>query len=198
MNRSEFLRNSCTWLGASAAGLELASSASAAEMTAAPAEDATQKALAKQQHENEFLNHWLTDLFDTIDAELDRPTQIKLIEGCGRGCFQRHEFKRAIARDGEGDLERLIAAYKRNFEIWRDGDFVHIRYGETSPGCYCPAARHRPARPDDVHCECTRMTHQTIFETALHRPFKVEVLESIRRGGKTCHLLVNLKPTAAT
>ena len=50
----------------------------------------------------------------------------------------------------------------------------------------------RPAAADDLHCECTRTTHQTVFETALQRPIRVEVLETLRRGGKTCHFLVHL------
>jgi hypothetical protein len=148
--------------------------------------------LTRLKQENEFIQNWFTDLMGAMETELDRETRIRLIEACGRGCFRRFDFKQEIARQGQGSLENLINAYKRNFEIWREGSRVHIRYGEVSSGCYCPAARFRPARPDDLHCECTRTTHQTIFETALGRPFHVEVAESVRRGGKTCHFVVHL------
>lgn len=199
MNRSEFVRNSCKWLSATAAGVLLTKASHAADGTTSVADPAAIDEALRQQLEqekgtNRFVNNWLTDLFDTIEQTLDEPARIKLLEGCGRGCFNRHEFKRDIARKGTGDLEKLIEAYRKNFEIWREGDFVHIRYGERSPGCYCPAARNRPAKPNDLHCECTRMTHQTIFETALGRPFKVEVLQSVRRGGQTCHFRVHLAP----
>lgn len=148
--------------------------------------------LEQLQQEKEFIQNWLTDLLSGMDASLDRATRIRVIEACGRGCFNRYDFKQDIARRGQGSLDALIEAYRQNFEIWRDGDQVHIRYGETSPSCYCPAARFRPAQSDDLHCECTRTTHQTIFETALGRPFHVEVLESLRRGGKTCHFVVDV------
>ncbi len=144
------------------------------------------------QQENSFIQNWLSDLIDAMDAQLDRATRIQLIEACGKGCFLRFDFKQDIARRGKGNLENLIEAYRQNFEIWREGNLVHIRYGETSPGCYCPAARAHPVKEDDLHCECTRMTHQTIFETALDRPIKVDVAESLRRGGKTCHFVVHL------
>lgn len=144
----------------------------------------------KQQ--KEFIQNWLEDLLDTMDKELDLPAKVKLIEGCGRGCFNRFKFKQDIAAKGTNSLENLIEAYKQNFEIWKDGDIVHIRYGEVSAQCYCPAANYRKPKPNDVHCECTRTTHQTIFETALGRPFKVDILESLRRGGKTCHFAVHL------
>ena len=147
---------------------------------------------AALRSQKEFLQNWLSDLLDTMDRVLDRETRVKLIEGCGKRCFERHAFKRDIAAKGKGDLDRLLQAYRRNFEVWKEGSVVHVRYGEISSRCYCPAANYRPSKPDDLHCECTRMTHQTIFETALGRPVKVEILESLRRGGKTCHFAADV------
>lgn len=154
--------------------------------------NSTDDDLERIKAEKQFIENWLSDLFESMDKVLDRGTMIKLIEGCGRGCYNRHKFKQDIAVDGKGNIDRLIEAYKRNFEIWKDGNSVHIRYGERSASCYCPAAKSRPAKPGDLHCECTRMTHQTIFETAMGRPFKVDIVESLRRGGQTCHFLVHL------
>lgn len=142
--------------------------------------------------EKDFICNWLTDLLNSMEQVLERETQVKIIEGCGRGCFNRHQFKKDIAAKGSGDLDKLIEAYSQNFEIWKEDNSVHIRYGETSSRCYCPAANYRDSKPDDIHCECTRTTHQTIFETALGRPFRVDIVESLRRGGKTCHFLVHL------
>ncbi len=148
--------------------------------------------LTRLKYEKEFVQNWLTDLLDTMEKELDPATQAKLIGGCGRGCFNRHQFKKDIALKGKGDLDKLLEAYKENFEVWKDGETVHIRFGEVSPGCYCPAARYREVKPNDMHCECTKATHQSIFETALGRPFQIDILESVRRGNKTCHFLVHL------
>lgn len=146
--------------------------------------------LAQVRREKEFIGNWLSDLIDTMDDELDEETRRKLFAGCGRGCFYRHSFKQDIAHQGQGDLQKLIAAYRRNFEIWQEGDEVHIRYGAVSPGCYCPAAKSYPAKEGDLHCECTRSTHQTIFEEALGRAIRVQVVESVRRGDPTCHFVV--------
>lgn len=153
---------------------------------------ADDKEFERLKYEKQFIGNWLSDLLDSMDKTIDRETQVKIIEGCGRGCFNRFQFKKDIAIKGGGDLEKLIEAYAQNFEIWREENVVHIRYGETSPGCYCAAAKNREPKPNDLHCECTRMTHQTIFETALGRPFKIDIAESVRRGGKTCHFVVHL------
>jgi predicted hydrocarbon binding protein len=62
--------------------------------------------------------------------------------------------------------------------------------------CFCPVSQYHPRRPHDMHCECSRATHQAIFETALGRPVKVEILESVRRGDKTCHFRAHLSEQA--
>jgi hypothetical protein len=190
MERKEFL---CRTLQLSLGSCGLAALAPAAALGSedgepnAPPDEST---IARM--ERDFVRNWISDLLDTAEESLPREAVVRLMEGCGRGCFRRHEFKRAIAEKGKGDLDRLLQAYKTNFEVWREGNDVHVRYGETSKSCYCPVVRTREPRPNDVHCECTRSTHQSIFETALGRPIRVEVKESLRRGGKTCHFVAHL------
>jgi hypothetical protein len=147
---------------------------------------------SQTDQEKEFVKNWMADLFDSIDAVLDEPTKVKLMAGCGQGCYRRYSFKQDIARAGSGSPEKLLEAYKKNFEVWREGEFMHIRYGAENKQCYCPAARYHPAKPHDIHCECTRATHQTICETALGHPVDVRIVESLRRGGKTCHFLAKV------
>ncbi len=189
MNRKEYLETSLK-LGLCSCAF-LFSGAKKNLLNAAP-RNLPDDDLDKVKSEVQFVENWLTDLLATMDQQLDLNTRIKMYEGCGKGCFNRYKFKQDIAAEGKGDVEKLIEAYKKNFEVWREGDTVHIRYGEKSSQCYCPAARFKPIKPGDLHCECTKATHQAIFETALGRPIKVEVLESLRRGGQTCHFLVHL------
>jgi hypothetical protein len=155
---------------------------------AAPLSEECQQVEAQKK----FIENWLTDLLDTMEKVVDRETQVKLIEGCGQGCFRRHQFKVDIAEKGKGDLDKLIEAYKQNFEIWKDGDKVRIRFGEVSNRCYCPVVQNLPPKPNDIHCECTKATHQSIFEVALGRPIKIDIVQTLRRGGITCEFLVHI------
>jgi hypothetical protein len=189
MNRSEFLRTSSQFACASCLAVAFGSRARAADAPAAPA-TSVDEALQRAQTENAFINHWLSDLFDAIEREVDPAVRVKLLEACGRACYRRHSFKQDIAAAGRGDPAKLIEAYRKNFGIERDGDLVHIRYGGGK--CYCPAARNRPAQPNDVHCECTRASHEAIFEAALGRHIKIDLVETVRRGGQRCHLVAHL------
>jgi hypothetical protein len=190
MDRKQFLcRTLELGLGSCSAAALGTVAAGLAEGAQAPPDE-----LAAARKEADFVRNWVADLMDTMEEQLPREARVKLIEGCGRGCFRRHEFKRAIAEQGRGDVEKLIAAYGKNFEVWREGQAVHIRYGETSSRCYCPVVKNQPPKANDLHCECTRGTHQAIFETALGRPVEVEILETLRRAGRTCHFVAHLTP----
>jgi len=144
------------------------------------------------QSQKQFVENWLSDLLESMDKILGRETQERIVGNCGVACFNRYQFKKDIAINSSGDLDKLIESYKMNFEVWKEEDTIHIRYGEVSNNCYCPAANYRLPKPNDIHCECTRSTHKIIFETALGKPFRVEIAESLRRGGKTCHFIVYL------
>jgi hypothetical protein len=78
-------------------------------------------------------------------------TRVRVMAGCGRGCFRRFQFKQDIARLGGGSVEKLVVAYRKNFEVWREDKTVHVRYGAVTKACYCPAARYHPAKPNDLH-----------------------------------------------
>jgi hypothetical protein len=187
MDRSEFLRGILGVAGAAAATSLVPQAATMAEAPPPCAE-----ALERAESERQFVANWLDDLIEATEQQLGPQARVKLIEHCGRKCYLRHSFNQELARQAAGSVDALVAAYQESFEAWRDGDRVHIRYGKVSKGCYCPAARLRPARPCDLHCECTRATHQAVFEAALGRAFPIEILETVRRGGTTCHFLVHL------
>jgi hypothetical protein len=186
MDRKEFLIRGCCGL------IALTSIHGIAEPSAIPALDEPKPC---DDASLRFIQNWVTDLMDTIDTEVDEETKIKLLSGCGRGCYRRHQFKQDIAAKGKGSVDKLIEAYKANFEIWRNGqDEVHIRYGKLNTyGCYCPAAKYRPGKAKtDIHCYCTRATHQAIWQAALGHPVEIDILETVRRGDPTCHFLVHL------
>ena len=91
MNRKEFLQKSFqSSLGCCA--FWALNQDTPANASPCPAED------SQAQFEKEFVQNWLSDLLDTMDTVLDREAQVKLMEGCGRGCFRRFKLKQDIAQ----------------------------------------------------------------------------------------------------
>jgi hypothetical protein len=187
MDRSEFLHSILGVAGAAAAS-SLLSALPAKAGDPPPCADELKRIAAERQ----FVANWLDDLLEAADQQLTPEQRVKLVEHCGKKCYLRHQFKLDLAKRGAGSVDALVASYQESFEAWRDGERVHIRYGKVSNGCYCPAARLRPAHQDDLHCECTRATHQAVFEAALGRVYPIEIVETVRRGGRTCHFVVGL------
>jgi hypothetical protein len=148
--------------------------------------DLAAQASSPDDADKTFIKNFLSDLLESIDRELPEDLKSKVVGGCGRACFQRFDFKRQWAIDGKGDADRLIAALQKNFLVERQGQLVHVRYGAISKGCYCPAAKYRAPKPNDIHCYCSRATHQAVWETALGRPIRVDLAESVRRVPPSC------------
>lgn len=193
MNRRDFLSRGlamglCPGMLLSMASSE-ASGATAGPQVTKELDEATRNALA----EKEFVHNWLTDLMEGIHEELAPATQRRVMAAAGRGCYDRHPWKQEIVRDAGSRVDGLIVAMSKYFEVWREGDYLHVRYGEKNDSCYCPAARNRAPLPNDPHCECTRAMHQKLIEEALHKPVRVEIVSSVRRGGPTCHFMVDLR-----
>ena len=87
MNRKDFFRSSLAATACAGCFLLPATSLMASESPTSE-DDKYQQLL----QEKEFIQNWLSDLISTIETELDRPTQVKLLAGCGRGCFNRFKF----------------------------------------------------------------------------------------------------------
>lgn len=194
MTRKDFLAASITsGLGCCALRVLAPTSLHAAEPAGPTSPPAPPAEPSPLQREKNFTDNWLSDLLDTMDTELDETSRVRLMEGCGRACYRRHAFKPAIAAASGGTLEGLVEAYHAMCEAWLEGSDLHVRFGEKVDRCYCPVLHDAPGRPNDLHCHCTKATQQAIIETALKRPVKMEIVESVRRGGKTCHFIAHLE-----
>ena len=147
MNRKEFFRSSLVATACTKCFLMPVS----ASMAAGADVEEDEKYLQLLQ-KKEFIQNWLSDQRATIETEFDESARVKLMAGCARGCFNRFKFKSDIAEKEKGDIEKLIKAYQTNFEVWKEANTVYIRYGEVWQGCYCRAAKYRPAKPNDLHC----------------------------------------------
>lgn len=184
IDRKRFLLHSLAGLGGAA--LCCAGPASPAD-GGTPAADP-----ARASRDLRFVENWLTDLLVSVRETADEATLIRAIEGCGRGCYRRHAFKQEIAANSGGTVEGLVAAYSARFEAWRAEDGMHIRYGEVVRACYCPVLRDAASPLRELHCHCTKATHRAICSAALGREVEVEIVETLRRGGRTCHFLVRV------
>src|SRR5512141_2707468 len=87
MDRKEFLKLGCCGFAF------MTTQVAGAAAKPAPCDD----------RELKFIQNWVTDLMETLDTEMPEETKIKIMDGCGRGCYRRHAWKHEIAAKGKGN-----------------------------------------------------------------------------------------------
>jgi hypothetical protein len=60
------------------------------------------------------------------------------------------------------------------------------------PTCYCPLASEIKEALSPTYCNCSAGWLKEMYETVTVKPVKVEVLETIKRGGQACRFNVIL------
>jgi hypothetical protein len=151
---------------------------------------------------------WIKNMLDNIDAQLDEETKVKLLNACGKSCYI---FAAGVADDAKISKEDadafIIILENSGFKIERKPDSTIIYYGwqgEQSPQglsskegfCLCPIVESDIPGLSNSYCNCSAGYVKEIFERKTGREVKkVEVLESIKRGGKDCRFRVVLSNT---
>jgi hypothetical protein len=82
---------------------------------------------------------------------------------------------------------------------YRQGDTVFLNYVGNPDGlkvadgyCLCPLVEDGPEDLSPTYCHCSVGYVGFMFERAIGRPVRVELLESLRGGGKSCRFAVRV------
>jgi hypothetical protein len=137
----------------------------------------------------EFGRRLLTRFMTDMDAQLDEPRRVALMEARGRSCARLGPVRAAQAH--KGDLDAFIADFGRHMGpdgLRREGNVVKVKY----PHCYCPLASEIKEALSPTYCNCSVGWLKEMYETVTGKPVRVEVLETVKRGGQACRFDVIL------
>jgi hypothetical protein len=184
MNRKEFL----TVIGAGSSAIALLSGTEPAR--------AAQQGMTCEAKDS-WTQAWIKRLMDSMDAQLPPEMRTKLMEANGRACFLSRHSKEAEHKPE--DLANLIAGLKKwsgEEGVRREGEVIYFQYGKpagaTEPRCLCPLVATRPETLSETYCQCSVGYVKEMFERAAGKPVRVELTESLLRGGKACRFTVRL------
>jgi hypothetical protein len=159
----------------------------------APQEDAATQCDKKQ----EFTQTWAKTFFDLLDSNVDEATRKKLMQANGRACYQRGMKGRTIK---PVSLDEYVPALQKRFgkeNCRREGDVVFLGFGNAPAGgtgaagkCFCPLVESSPAGLSGTYCECSVGYVLEMFQTGTGKNVRVELLESVKRGGKECRFKI--------
>jgi len=146
------------------------------------------------EKKQEFAQAWVKRLMENADAQLDEATRVKLTESCGRACFPASHGDAPAAKPQPGDLDKLLAGLKEfagEDGVRKEGNAIHFSYGSSGKS-FCPLVESGAPQLSATYCQCSVGYVKEMFERAVGKPVKVELAESIKRGGKACRFTVNV------
>ncbi len=186
MNRKEFLASALTVLGAPTCCAQ-----------------ATSAAASSCEKKYGFAQTWAKRMIDIFDRDLDQATRTKLMHTMGRTCFAGAHGERPAEAPKPGQLDRFITALRERGGpdmVRREANVIHFQYIGNPAGlkvsdgyCLCPVVEKGPEGLSGTFCECSVGYVTEMFQRQSNIPVKVELIESLKRGGKRCRFKIALE-----
>jgi hypothetical protein len=150
----------------------------------------------------DFTQKWVKRIFEIIDQQLDPEARNKIMQLNGIACAKGAYGELADADPATPEeIDQKIAEWQKKLgeeNIYRKGDRVYFNYTGNPDGlkisdgyCLCPMIENKPEHLSPTYCQCSVGYVQYMFERFItFKPVKVELLESLRSGGKACRFRV--------
>jgi hypothetical protein len=186
MNRKEFLKNcACGLCSCATVGLITPESAPGTE------------AKAPEDWRLPFVKQRYAKLLGILSRRMDEKTLNETLFDLGAYCSGlSDEWKKKF----RGDLEGFRQAAKQSVSgdnityDWKKG--VITMASDERTDCFCPLISRFNNTPK-VACNCSLGWQQHTWETLLQKKVKVELKESVLRGGKRCVFEIRILEKAA-
>lgn len=150
----------------------------------------------------DFTQRWVKRFFDIMDQQIDEKTRKKLMQANGAACAKGAYGEITSAKPASiEEIDKTIALWQQKLgkeNIYREDNTVYFNYVGNPKGlkisdgyCLCPMIENGPATLSPTYCQCSAGYVQYMFQRLItFKPVEVELLESLRGGGKACRFKV--------
>lgn len=147
----------------------------------------------------QFTQKWVKRFFDNFDKRLDETKRKEVMEDCGKDCFKGSLGGKKPPPVDVDILIDEINKYAGEIAAKREGNEIDFRYTKNPRGlkvadgyCLCPLVESGPVGLSGTYCDCSVGYVKEMFETYTGKEVHVELLESLKRGGKGCQFKITL------
>ena len=139
---------------------------------------------------------WIEAVENALDAHGDAALTAKVMKAAGQKCAQQilDDCTKMLGKKPESVDELLDATNQRRLQIhnldslWeKQGNKVYLKINE----CGCTLVKAGLARPNPVHCLCSKGLMESLFSAVCQGPVSVEVVKAIGFGDDVCEFYVN-------
>lgn len=152
----------------------------------------------------EFTHTWVKRFFEIIDSQMDEKTRNKLMQTNGAECARSAYGE--LTPDKPATIEEIdskISGWQQKLgkeNIFRVNNNIFFNYVGNPDGlkisdgyCLCPMIEDKPETLSPTYCQCSVGYVKYMFQRFItYKPVEVELLESLRSGGKACRFKVTL------
>jgi len=149
---------------------------------------------------------WIKSLMEHMDALLDKEIKVRLMQECGRSCFIRAFGVADANRPALEEKECLRFLESSGYKVQREGRMISFIYSwgrnhQNPQGlmlqdgyCMCPIVESGPPGLSPTYCYCSTGYVKEGFERRFGKAVKVELLDSLKMGGKDCIFKLTIYP----
>ena len=139
---------------------------------------------------------WIEAVENALDAHGDAALTAKVMKAAGQKCAQQilDDCTKMLGKKPESVDELLDATNQRRSQIhnldslWENqGNKTYLKINE----CGCTLVKAGLARPNPVHCLCSKGLMESLFSAVCQGPVSVEVVKAIGFGDDVCEFYVN-------
>ena len=150
----------------------------------------------------DFTQKWIKRFFEIMDQHIDAETRTKLMQANGNACAKGAYGAITDTKPASPEeIDNTIALWQQKLgkeNIYRSNNIVYFNYVGNPKGlkisdgyCLCPMIENGPTTLSPTYCQCSVGYVQYMFQKLItFKPVKVELLESLRAGGKACRFKV--------
>jgi len=135
---------------------------------------------------------WLKGAIERLEKLVDKETTVKIMESCGLECCSSAVIKRAKQLMSKSpSIEEFLNKFSAGgyrFNL-KDNNTIIGTYNK----CYCGQVKHtKETFITNTYCQCGVGYLRQLFQSALEKPVKVELIQSIITGAERCEFIINI------
>lgn len=152
----------------------------------------------------DFTQKWIKRFFEILDQQIDEKTRTLLMQTNGNACAKGAYGEIINTKPASlEEIDNTIALWQQKLgkeNIFRSNNIVYFNYVGNPKGlkisdgyCLCPMIENGPTTLSPTYCQCSVGYVQYMFQKLItFNPVQVELLESLRGGGKACRFKVRI------
>ena len=139
---------------------------------------------------------WIEAVENALTAHGNTALTLEVMRSAGQKCAQQilDDCREILGKKPESVDEILYATNQRRLQIhnlaslWeKQGNTAHLQINE----CGCTLVKAGLARPNPVHCLCSKGLMESLFSAVCQGVVSVEVVKAIGFGDNVCEFYVN-------